>query len=144
MRRRARTALLAFAAFLLCSCESLKRAASPVAIFDARIAERAPPVGDASVGVEFVAANLSGRPLKSVAVFAALQERSQDGGQEDDFGGAFCERRFVLDGGLDAGQEETVFVPFEGAAFDCDADGLEIQSLFVESAVYEDGEVYSQ
>ena len=115
-----------------------------MAIFDARIAGQASPVGDAILGVEFVAANLSGRPVKSVTVFVSVQEREEDASQEDDYGGAFYERRFVLDGGLDAGQEERVFVSLEDVPPDCDEDSLEIQSLYVESAEYEDGEVYSQ
>lgn len=125
--------------FALCGCASLRRAAAPVAVFDARITGQASPVGDAILGVEFVAANLSGRPVKSVTVFVSVQEREEDSGQEDDCGGAFYERRFVLDGGLDAGQEETFFVPLEDAPPDCDEDALEIQSLYVESAEYEDG-----
>ena len=115
-----------------------------MAVFDARITGQASPLGDAVLGVEFVAANLSGRPVKSVTVFVSVQEREEDSGLEDDCGGAFYERRFVLGGGFDAGQEERVFVPLEDVPPDCDEDALEIQSLYVESAEYEDGEVYSQ
>ena len=134
--------LAALLALALCGCASLRRAAAPVAVFDARIAGQASPLGDAILGVEFVAANLSGRPVKSVTVFVSVQEREEDSGQEDDYGGAFYERRFVLDGGLDAGQEERVFVPLEDVPSDCDEDSLEIQSLRVESAEYEDGETF--
>ena len=135
--------LAAFLAFALCGCASLRRAAATVAIFDAEISQSLPQGGD-FIGVEFVAANLSGRPLKSVTVCAAVQERSEDGGQEDDCGGAFYERRFVLEDVLEAGQEERVFVPFEGLPADCAADDFEMQSLYVESAIYDDGELWER
>ena len=96
------------------------------------------------MGVEFVASNLSGRPVKSVSVFVSVQERQEDSGQEDDYGGAFYEALWTLEDGLEAGQEEQVFVPLEDAPADCNADSLEIQSLYVESALYEDGEIWAR
>ncbi len=135
----ASAALLALA---LCSCQSLKRAAAPVAIFDARVSERASPVGDSVLGVEFTAVNLSGRPIKSAVFYASVapaESDAQDGGQESDWGGETYEARHALQGGLDPGGEERVFIPLEDVPPDCDADSLDIQSLCVESAEYEDG-----
>ena len=132
----ASAALLAFA---LCACQSLKRAAAPVAIFDARVSERASPLGDSVLGVEFTAVNLSGRPVKSAVFYASVAPAESDGGQEGDWGGETYEARRVLQGGLDPGGEERVFIPLEDVPPDCDADSLEIQSLCVESAEYEDG-----
>jgi len=136
--------------FALCGCASLRRAAAPVAVFDARITGQASPVGDAILGVEFVAANLSGRPVKSVSFRICAAEREEGGGADGsgDYGvaaeGAFYEAFWTLEDGLDVGEERTVFVPLEDVPPDCDEDALEIQSLYVESAEYEDGEVYSQ
>ena len=145
---------VALLVFALSSCQALKRAAAPVAIFDARVSESPPDFcgqdsggldpGGLGLGVEFVASNLSGRPVKSVSVFVSVQERQEDSGQEDDYGGAFYEALWTLEDGLEAGQEEQVFVPLEDAPADCDADSLEIQSLYVESALYEDGEIWAR
>ena len=160
----ASAALLALA---LCACQSLKRAAAPVAIFDARVVERQASAcgescwqdqnagalyekrcqaqdagGDICLGVEFTAVNLSGRPVKSAVFYAsvaAAESDASDGGQEGDWGGETYEARRVLQDGLDPGGEERVFIPLEDVPPDCDADSLEIQSLCVESAEYEDG-----
>ena len=139
---------LAFLAFALCSCQALKRAAAPVAIFDARVRECPSDFcgqdsGGQGLGVEFTVVNLCGRPVKSLSFRAAVFQR-EDGGEGGDFCGAFFETLWTLDGGLDAGEERTVFVPLEDAPPDCEADDLEIESVLVESAAYEDGGWWSR
>ena len=137
---------LAFLAFALCSCQSLKRAAAPVVIYDERVCERPPDGqngGGQGLGVEFTVVNLCGRPVKSVSFRAAVVQR-EDGGEggSDDFSsdvGEIYEARLTLQDGLDAGEERTVFVPLEDAPPDCETDGLEIESVLVESAECEDG-----
>lgn len=125
---------LAFLAFALCSCQALKRAAVPVVIYDAKVSELD------CIGVEFTVVNLCGRPVKSVSFRISVSEKkdedAEDGG---DFCGAFFETLWTLDGGLDAGEERTIFVPLENAPPDCEADDLEIESVLVESAECEDG-----
>ena len=127
---------LAFLAFALCSCQALKRAAAPVAIFDAKVSERD------CIGVEFTAVNLCGRPVKSVSFRAAVFQREDGGEGGGDFCGAFFETLWTLDGGLDAGEERTIFIPLEDAPPDCEADDLEIESVLVESAECEVGELW--
>lgn|GEM_PF-2197843 len=134
----------ALSLFVLCSCQALKRAAAPVLVFDQRICERPPDGqngGGQGLGVEFTAVNLCGRPVKSVTFMAIVSQKegggTGDGGDALDL--AFYEAFWTLDGGLDAGEERTIFVPLEDAPPDCEADGLEIESVLVESAVFEDG-----
>ena len=116
------------------ACQSLKRAAAPVVIYDAKVSERD------CLGVEFVAVNLCGRPVKSAAFRISVSEKKDEDGEDGgDFCGVFFETLWTLDGGLDAGEERTVFIPLEDAPPDCEADGLEIESVLVESAVFEDG-----
>ena len=141
---------LAFLAFALCSCQSLKRAAAPVAIFDARVRECPPDFcgqdsGGQGLGVEFTVVNLCGRPIKSVSFRAAVFQR-EDGGEggSDDFSsdvGEIYEACLALQDGLDAGEERTLFIPLEDAPPDCEADDLEIESVLVESAECEVGEL---
>lgn len=153
----ARPKLLAPLLVLLMSgCLSLKRAAAPVVIFDAQVVERTlaaggQDIGGPALGVEFVAANLSGRPLKSVLFRATVIESSDDAGLDQDFGAAFYEASLVLDAGgscpgaegvLEPDGEERLFIPLEDAPPDCEPDALEIESLYVESAEYEDGEAF--
>ena len=134
---------LAFLAFALCSCQALKRAAAPVAIFDARVRECPPDFcgqdsGGQGLGVEFTVVNLCGRPVKSLSFRASVsQKEGGDGGDSLDFD--FYEASWTLDGGLDAGEERTIFIPLEDAPPDCEADGLEMECVRVESAEYEDG-----
>ena len=131
--------LVALLVFGMSACQSLKRAAAPVVVFDAKIAERE------CLGVEFVAVNLSGRPIQSAAFYASVAEK-EDGGGEDgsgDFGsdgGAFSEAYWTLRSGLEPGAEEVIFIPLEGLDDSVEADGLEIESVVVESAVFEGGE----
>ncbi|MBR5965899.1 MAG: hypothetical protein IK015_07285 [Treponema sp.] len=139
----------------LSACLSLKRAAAPVVIFDAQVVERTlaaggQDIGGPALGVEFVAANLSGRPLKSVLFRATIIESSDDAGLDQDFGAAFYKASLLLDGGscpgaegvLEPGGEERLFIPLEDAPPDCGPDALEIESLYVESAEYEDWEAF--
>jgi len=121
----------ALSLFALCSCQSLKRAAAPVVIYDAKVSERD------CIGVEFTAVNLCGRPVKSLSFRACVSQK--EGGEGDALDFEFYEAFWTLDGGLDAGEERTVFVPLEDAPPDCEADGLEIENVLVESAVFEDG-----
>ena len=121
---------LAFLAFALCSCQSLRMAAAPVVIYDAKVSERD------CLGVEFTAVNLCGRPVKSLSFRACVSQK--EGGEGDALDFEFFEAAWTLDGGLDAGEERTIFVPLEDAPPDCEADGLEIESVLVESAVFED------
>ncbi len=140
---------LAFLAFALCSCQALKRAAAPVVIYDERVCERPPDGqngGGQGLGVEFTVVNLCGRPVKSLSFRAAVFQR-EDGGEggSDDFSsdvGEIYEARLALQDGLDAGGERTIFVPLEDAPPDCEADDLEIESVLVESAECEDGELW--
>ena len=113
------------------ACQSLKRAAAPVVIYDAKVSERD------CIGVEFTAVNLCGRPVKSLSFRACVSQK--EGGEGDALDFEFYEAFWTLDGGLDAGEERTVFVPLEDAPPDCEADGLEIENVLVESAAYEDG-----
>lgn len=131
---------LAFLAFALCSCQALKRAAAPVVIYDAKVSELD------CIGVEFTVVNLCGRPVKSVS-FRAAVFRWEDGGEggSDDFSsdvGEIYEARLALQDGLDAGEERTVFIPLEDAPPDCETDDLEIESVLVESAECEVGELW--
>lgn len=121
------------------SCQSLKRAAAPVAVFDARVRECPAESGGQGLGVEFTAVNLSGRPVQSVQFYASV-EAKEDGGDGIDVGGAFSEASWTLDGGLGAGEKRTLFVPLEGLDDSVDADDLEVECVRVESAVYEGGE----
>ena len=94
------------------------------------------------MGVEFTAVNLCGRPVKSVSFRASVAERDADGGAGDGgdaLGLAFYEASWTLEDGLDAGEERTVFIPLDGVDSELEADGLEIESVLVESAVFEDG-----
>ncbi len=142
---------LMFLAFALCSCQSLRMAAAPVVIYDERVCERPPDGqngGGQCLGVEFTAVNLSGRPVKSLSFRAAVFQR-EDGGEggSDDFSsdvGEIYEARLALQDGLDAGEERTIFIPLEDAPPDCEADDLEIESVLVESAAYEDGGWWSR
>ncbi len=139
----------ALSLFALCSCQALKRAAAPVVVYDGRVCERPPDgqngggqdSGGQGLGVEFTAVNLCGRPVKSVTFKASVSQR--EGGDAGDGGDAldlaFYEAFWTLSGGLDAGEERTVFIPLENAPPDCEADGLEIESVLVESAECEDG-----
>lgn len=142
----------ALSLFALSSCQALKRAAAPVLVFDQRICERPPDgqngggqdSGGQGLGVEFTAVNLCGRPVKSVTFRAIVsQKEGGEGGGTGDGGDAldlaFYEAFWTLDGGFDAGEERTIFVPLEDAPPDCEADGLEIESVFMESAFFEDG-----
>ena len=131
---------LAFLAFALCSCQALKRAAAPVVIYDAKVSELD------CIGVEFTVVNLCGRPVKSVSFRAAVCQR-EDGGEggSDGFSsdvGEIYEACLALQDGLDAGEERTIFIPLEDAPPDCEADDLEIESVLVESAAYEVGELW--
>ena len=125
---------LALSLFALCSCQALKRASSPVVIYDAKVSERD------CIGVEFAAVNLCGRPVKSAAFRISVSEKKDEDGED---GGEFCgasfETLWTLEDSLDAGEERTAFIPLEDAPPDCEADGLEIESVLVESAVFEDG-----
>ncbi len=135
---------LAFLAFALCSCQSLKRAAAPVVIYDERVCERPPDGqngGGQGLGVEFTVVNLCGRPVKSLSFRAAVFQR-EDGGEGDALDFEFFEAAWTLQDGLDAGEERTIFVPLEDAPPDCEADGLEIESVLVESVECEDGELW--
>lgn len=124
----------ALSLFALCSCQALKRASSPVVIYDAKVSERD------CIGVEFAAVNLCGRPVKSAAFRISVSEKKDEDGEDGgDFCGAFFETLWTLEDSLDAGEERTIFVPLEDAPPDCEADGLEIESVLVESAVFEDG-----
>lgn len=135
-------------AFALCSCQALKRAAAPVAIFDARVRECPPDFcgqdsGGQGLGVEFTVVNLCGRPVKSVSFRAAVFQR-EDGGEggSDDFSsdvGEIYEARLALQDGLDAGEERTLFISLEDLDDGVEADDLEIESVLVESAAFEDG-----
>ena len=139
----------ALSLFALCSCQALKRAAAPVVVYDVRVCERPPDgqngggqdSGGQGLGVEFTAVNLCGRPIKSVTFRTSVSQR--EGGDAGDGGDAldlaFYEAFWTLSGGLDAGEERTVFIPLENAPPDCEADGLEIESVLVESAECEDG-----
>ena len=132
---------LAFLAFALCSCQSLKRAAAPVVIYDERVCERPPDGqngGGQGLGVEFTVVNLCGRPVKTLSFRAAVFQR-EDGGEGDALDFEFFEAAWTLQDGLDAGEERTIFVPLEDAPPDCEADDLEIESVLVESAECEDG-----
>lgn len=132
---------LALAVFALCSCQALKRAAAPVVVYDARVS--ALPQG--GMGVEFVAVNLCGRPVKSASFRICVAER-EDGGADGsgDYGaaadGAFYEAFWTLEDGLDVGEERTIFVPLEAAPSDCDEDDLEVEGVYVENTEYEDCE----
>lgn len=133
---------LAFLAFALCSCQALKRAAAPVAIFDARVRECPPDFcgqdsGGQGLGVEFTVVNLCGRPVKSLSFRACVSQK--EGGEGDALDFEFFEAAWTLEDSLDAGEERTVFIPLEDAPPDCEADGLEIENVLVESAVFEDG-----
>lgn len=138
--------LLALIAFLcLNSCQSLKRAAAPIVIFDARVRECPPEIEGLGLGVEFVAVNLSGRPVQSAVFFASVEAKEVGDGAFGDFGdgggcGAFSEAFWTLEDGLDAGEERTIFIPLEGLDDSVEADDLEIECVRVESAVFEGGE----
>ena len=131
---------IGFAAVLLLNftaCQSLRMAAAPVVIYDANVSERD------CIGVEFTAVNLCGRPVKSAAFRICVSEKKgEDGEDGGEFCGAFFETLWSLEDGLDAGEERTVFVPLEDAPPDCEADGLEIESVLVESAECEVGELW--
>ena len=126
--------------FALCGCASLRRAAAPVVVYDARVC--ALPQG--GMGVEFVAVNLCGRPIQSVSFRICVAEREDGGGADGsaDYGvaaeGAFYEAFWTLEDGLDVGEERTVFVPLEDAPPDCDADDLEVEGVYVENAIFFD------
>lgn len=136
---------LALLAFALCSCQALKRAAAPVAIFDARVRECPPDFcgqdsGGQGLGVEFTVVNLCGRPVKSAAFRISVSEKKDEDGEDSgDFCGSFFETLWTLENSLDAGEERTLFIPLEDAPPDCEADDLEIENALVESAVFEDG-----
>lgn len=111
--------------------------------------------GGACLGVEFTAVNLSGRPLKSVLFRASVAQSSDESGEGESFGDAFWEASLLLESDgpcpgaesvLESGGEARVFIPLEEfCAGDGDgADDLEIQSLRVERAAYEDGEVWER
>ena len=133
-------ALCALLAFCLLACKSLGQAASPVVIFDWQIAEGPLKDGGRGLGVEFEAANLSGRPVQSVLFCASVTESTPSGGQEESAGAAFFEARLLVD--YDVGQGARIFIPFEDAGADCGSDDFEIESLCVERAVFEDGEMW--
>lgn len=130
------------AALSLClfACKSLGRAASPVVIFDWQIVEGPLKDGGRGLGVDFEAANLSGRPVQSVLFRASVLERSAASGQEESAEADFFEARLFVD--YDVGQGSRLFIPFEDAGADCVADDFEIESLCVERAVYQDGSVW--
>ncbi len=140
----ASAALLAIA---LCACQSLKRAASPVTVFDARICESPPESGWQGLGVEFVAVNLSGRPVQNVQFYASAAQR-QDAvveGGSDNFAsdvGEIYEARLVLQDDLDVGEERTLFVQLEDLDDSVEADDLEVECVRAVSAAYEDGELW--
>ena len=135
VRRNVFLAVIAF--FCLNSCQSLKGAAAPIAVFDARVCESPPESGWQGLGVEFVAVNLCGRPVQRAAFFASVAAK------EDDIGdGSFSESSWTLEDGLDAGEERTVFIPLEGLDDSVEADDLEIECVRVESAVFEEGELW--
>ena len=116
------------------ACQSLKKAAPPLGIFDAEIAAKD------FVGVEFVAVNLSGRPVQSAFFLARLSEKG-DGLEEGD---AFSfEAGLEVPLGLEPGGEERLFVPFEELDCGLDGDDFEIESLFLERAVFEGGEEWT-
>ena len=116
-------------------------------VFDQRICERPPDgqdgggqdSGGQGLGVEFTAVNLCGRPVKSVSFRASVAEKEEGGDGGDALGLAFYEASWTLEDGLDAGEERTVFIPLDGVDSELEADGLEIESVLVESAVLEDG-----
>lgn len=142
--------LAALLVFSMSACQSLIRSAAPIMIFDARVCECPPQRGGQGLGVEFVAVNLSGRPVQraSFCLSVAEKETGGEGGSAGDFGaaggygGAFCDACFVLEDGLGPGEERTLFVPLEGLDDGIEADGLEIESVLVESAAFEDGELW--
>ena len=142
-KRRSKTKKIAaifFAAiafFCLNSCQSLKGAAAPIAVFDARVCECPPESGWQGLGVEFVAVNLCGRPVQRAAFFASVAAKEEDIGD-----GAFSEASWTLENGLDAGEERTVFIPLEGLDDSVETDDLEIECVRVESAVFEEGELW--
>lgn len=123
------------------ACQSLRMAAAPVVVYDERVC--ALPQG--GLGVEFVAVNLCGRPLQSVSFRICVAER-EDGGGADGAGdyagdggtasGAFYEAFLTLDDGLDVGEERALFVPLADAPPDCEADGLEVEGVYVEKAIF--------
>ena len=120
------------------ACQSLRMAAAPLVVYDARVC--ALPQG--GMGVEFVAVNLCGRPIQSVSFRICAAEREEGGGADGsgDYGvadeGAFYEAFWTLEDGLDVGEERTVFVPLEDAPPDCDADDLEVEGVYVENAIF--------
>lgn len=107
--------------------------------------ERVCALPQGGLGVEFVAVNLCGRPLQSVSFRICVAER-EDGGGADGAGdyagdggtasGAFYEAFLSLEDGLDVGEERTLFVPLEEAPPDCEADGLEVEGVYVEKAIF--------
>lgn len=131
--------------FALCGCASLRRAAAPVVVYDARVCSQEAggrnPEG-LGMGVEFVAVNLCGRPIQSVSFRICAAEREEGGGADGsgDYGvaaeGAFYEAFWTLEDGLDVGEERTLFVPLEDAPPDCDADDLEVEGVYVENAIF--------
>ena len=147
-------ALLALVFLPFCACQSLKKAAAPIAIYDARIAGQDDGEGLFRLGVEFSAANLSGRPLKSAVFCAALSQAAGEGDlwQDDDFFDFLPQGVLTVDGGrsdssslLEPGGEARLFIPMEcldGA--DTAADSMEIEKLCLERAEYEGGEVWKR
>ncbi len=127
------------------ACQSLRMAAAPVVVYDARVCSQEAgglaPEGF-GLGVEFVAVNLCGRPIQSVSFRICAAEREDGGGADGsgDYGvaaeGAFYEAFWTLEDGLDVGEERTVFVPLEDAPPDCDADDLEVDGVYVENAIF--------
>lgn len=114
----------AFLSLALCSCQALKRAAAPIVILSYEPVKREFP------GVEFVAANLSGRPLQGASFRLALSEKSPDQDEEDFYDGAFYEKTFSIEGEISPDWEEKIFVPFEEADPSLDEDEFEAEVLY--------------